>query len=136
MKHIIASAILIVGTTIGVVTHASAQESEVVVKVPFSFVVAGSTLPAGNYRIEPRGDFLLFSNRDRNASAFTTAFQGDPTLDGTSQLKFDVVSGEHFLRKIESPSSKTSMEFPVSKTERNAKELRASRDAIAVTRGR
>lgn len=136
MKHIIASAILVVGATIGLATHASAQDSQIAVKVPFDFMVGGQALPSGTYRIQPAGEFLQFSNLDRKASVFTITYHGDPTLDGTSSLKFDVVAGQHFLRQIESPSSRTAMDFPVSKAERNATELRASHDGNAVTRGR
>lgn len=136
MKHLIASAILVVGTTMGLATHASAQDNQIAVKVPFDFMVGSQALPSGTYRIEPRGEFLLFSNIDRQASTFTITYHGDPTLDGTSKLDFDVVSGQHFLRKIESPSNRTAMDFPVSKAERNAAELRASHDGNAVTRGR
>ena len=136
MKHILASAILIVAAGLGLTTYASAQTEQIVTKIPFDFVVAGQALPAGSYRIEPTGEFLLFTNIDRHVTAYTTSYHGDPTLNGTSQLKFDLVSGKHFLRKIETPSTRTTMDFPVSRAERNAVELRASHDATAVTRGR
>jgi hypothetical protein len=136
MKHIIASAILIVGTTIGLATRASAQEDEIVVKVPFDFMVGSQTLPQGSYRITSHGEFLLFSNTERKTATFASSYHGDPTIDGSSRLKFDVVSGQHYLRAIESPSQKDAMDFPVSKAERSATELRASHDGNAVTRGR
>ena len=136
MKHIIASAILVAGTALGLAAHASAQGEEVVVKVPFDFVVGSQALPSGDYRIEPTGEFLHFTNTQRHVSVFTSSFRGDPTIDGSAKLEFDSISGQHFLRKIESPSNRTTMDFPVSKAERNAQELRASHDGNSVTRGR
>lgn len=137
MKHIIVSAILVVGAAIGLAAHASAQADEVVkTKVPFDFMVGSHSLPAGSYRIESDGEFLNFSNIDRKVSVFTTSYHGNPSLDGTSRLKFDVVSGQHFLREIETPSTKTTMDFPVSRAERSATELLALHDGNAVTRGR
>ena len=100
MKRITAIAILIVGTAVGSVTRASAQQSEVLAKVPFDFVVEGRTLPAGTYRIEPQGDFLLIDSLDGKAAAFATAIQGDTSADGEAELYFHVVGGERFLRRI------------------------------------
>lgn len=137
MKHIIASAILVFGAAIGLAAHASAQENDLVrTNVPFDFMVGSHTLPSGSYRIESNGEFIEFSNVDRKVAVFTTSYHGTPSLDGTSRLKFDVVSGHHYLREIETPSAKTTMDFPVSRAEHSATELLASHDANAVTRGR
>ena len=79
MKRIIAVAILIVGAAVGSVTRASAQEPQVIAKVPFDFVVEDRTLPAGNYRIEPQGDFLLIDRIDGSGAAYVTAIPGETT---------------------------------------------------------
>ena len=135
MKRIIASAILL-GASLGMAAHASAQEASVYVKVPFDFAVNSQTLPAGVYRIEPRGDFLLFSNREAKESIFANGYHGDASTDGRDVLTFDVVDGQHFLRQITSVSATTSTVFPRSKLEKKAQELRASHESIVATMGR
>ncbi len=131
MKRITAIAILIVGTAAGSVTRASAQQTEVLAKVPFDFVVEGRTLPAGTYRIEPQGDFLLIDSLDGKAAVYATAFQGDATADGQAELYFHVVGGERFLRRVASPTAKASVELPACKMEKNVV-LRASRETTEV----
>lgn len=132
MKRIIALAIIIAGAAVGSVTRASAQEPEVVAKVPFDFVVENQTLPAGKYRIESHGDSLMIESLDGNGAVFAIAFQGETTRDGHSALYFDVLGGDHFLRRVASPIARTSMEFPVCKIEKKAEVLRASRDKTEV----
>ena len=139
MKRIIAGAILIVGAAVGSVTRASAQEPQVIAKVPFDFVVEDRTLPAGNYRIEPQGDFLLIDRIDGSGAAYVTVIPGETTGDGRAELYFDVVQGERFLRRVASPTAKTSVELPACKTEKKAGVQLASHDTEvtnAVARGR
>jgi hypothetical protein len=132
MKRITAIAILIVGTAVGSVTRASAQQTEVLAKVPFDFVVEGRTLPAGSYRIEPRGDFLLIDSLDGKAAAFATAIQSDTSSNGQAELYFHVVGGERFLRRIASPATRASVELPACKMEKKVAVLRASHDSTEV----
>jgi hypothetical protein len=136
MKRIIATAILIVAASLGLITRATAQEAVVYANVPFNFEVAGKVLPRGMYRIEPRGDFLLFENKEANVGVFANAYPGDPSTNGMDFLAFDVVDGQYFLREIVSETAVTSAEFPRSKVEKKAQELRASRETIAATMGR
>src|ERR1700740_803806 len=136
MKRIITSAVFILAISLGMTTRISAQTATVDVKVPFDFAVGDRVLPKGTYKIQPDGDFLLFNSKeDSSASIFANATHGDASIDGRSVLSFDVVDGKHFLRKIASTSSTTSADFPVSKLEKNAEELRASRQTNALNRG-
>jgi hypothetical protein len=136
MKRIIVSVILVFGATVGLATRASAQEDVVCAKVPFSFEVGGQVLPSGVYRIEPRGDFLLFENKEGNTGVFANAYHGETSTNGKDTLTFDVVDGQYFLRKIVSETADTSADFPRSKLEKKAQELRASHQTIAATMGR
>ena len=137
MKRIITLAIFIVGVTLATTSRASAQTAQVEVKVPFDFAVGDRILPQGTYKIEPNGDFLLFVSKEHSeASIYANASHGDTSIDGRSLLSFDVVDGKHFLRKIASTDSLTSADFPVSKIEKNAEELYASRQTASLNRGR
>jgi hypothetical protein len=135
MKQIIALAIL-VGTSLGMVAQASAQEAVVDVKIPFDFTVNNEALPAGEYQIAASGGFLQFTNKAAKVSVFANAIQGDTSTDGKDLLTFDVADGQHFLRKISSESATTSADFPRSKLERRAQELRASHESVVATMGR
>jgi hypothetical protein len=137
MKRIIALAIFIVGVTLAMTNRASAQTSSVTVVVPFDFAVGDHILPKGTYKIEPAGDFLLFNSKEHSSdSMYANAWHGDASIDGRSVLSFDVVDGKHFLRKIVSPASVDCADFPVSKLEKNAEELYASRQTASLNRGR
>jgi hypothetical protein len=138
MKRIITLAIFIVGVSLAMTNRISAQNSSVTVQVPFDFAVGDHVLPKGTYKIQPDGDFLLFNSKEHSASSFfANAWHGDASIDGRSVLSFDVVDGQHFLRKIAATSSTTSADFPVSKLEKNATELYASHQtASSLNRGR
>lgn len=137
MKRIITLAIFIVGVSLAMTNRASAQTAAVYVNVPFDFAVGNHIMPKGTYKIEPSGDFLLFNSKEHSeASMYANASHGDTSIDGRSVLSFDVVDGKHFLRKISSPSSTDCANFPVSKLEKNAEELYASRQTASLNRGR
>ncbi len=136
MKRIITAAILLIGATFTISSHASAQEAAVKVDVPFEFTVGNHVLPAGNYRITAHGESLAFDNNDRKAFLFTVAARDDMATDGKSKLIFDSVHGQYFLRRIETASAETSVEFPVSKQEKHSQEIAESRIIYGETASR
>lgn len=77
----------------------------VLVKVPFSFVAAGQTFPAGEYKIvrlrdeEPR--ILILINNENRANLVTLLPESQEASNGKPQLAFATVGDEHFLSRIE-----------------------------------
>lgn len=77
----------------------------IVVKVPFSFVAAGQTFPAGEYKIirlrdeEPR--ILILINNENRDNLVTLLPESQQPAYGKPQLAFATVGGEHFLSRIE-----------------------------------
>lgn len=77
----------------------------VVVKVPFSFVAAGQTFPAGEYKIirlrdeEPR--ILILINNETRDNLVTILPESQEASSGKPQLAFATVGDEHFLSRIE-----------------------------------
>jgi hypothetical protein len=136
MKRIITAAILLSGAVFGIGGRASAQEAAVKVDVPFDFSVGSHALPAGSYRIAAHGDSLAFENHDKKAFLFTLAARDEMATDGQSKLIFDNVHGQYFLRRIETASAQTSVEFPVSKQEMHSQEVAQSRTIYAETASR
>jgi hypothetical protein len=136
MKRNIIAALFMVGLTFGISNRALAQESAVKVDVPFDFAVGTHVLPAGTYKIAAHGELLAFDNLDAHASLYTLANRGDMAANGLGKLTFDHVHGQYFLRRIESTSAMTSVEFPVSKLERKSSEIAETRSIYAETSSR
>ena len=131
MKRNIIAALFMVGLTFGISNRALAQEPAVKVDVPFDFAVGTHVLPAGTYKIAAHGDLLAFDNHDTNAELYTIALHRETAADGRSKLTFDHVHGQYFLRRIESTSAMTSVEFPVSKLEQKSSEIAETRCSYA-----
>ena len=81
---------------------------QIVVTVPFQFVVGGKTLPAGTYRgnrVSATGDrfegLVLRNFDDPHASVIVLPTEVRDARGEEAQLTFERVGGEHFLSKIE-----------------------------------
>lgn len=89
-------------------TSAAAQQlsdAKLITKVPFDFVVSGTTLPAGTYVVKTYTDaVLIIQNRDNGEySKFLTntdfSLSPSSTREGTS-LVFLLTNGQHVLHQI------------------------------------
>lgn len=78
---------------------------QVVVNIPYEFVVAGKTLPAGTYRVtrvsmtNPRA--LILNSLETRASAYILATQVENSHTNKPEVSFEQVGGEYALSKIE-----------------------------------
>lgn len=93
---------------------ARAQEpDQILVKIPFSFVAAGQTFPAGEYKIsrlrdeEPR--ILLLTSR---ANLVMLRPESQEAPHGKVQLDFATVGDEHFLSRIETADHTYNLSVP------------------------
>lgn len=92
------------------------SRDEVVVTLPFEFVVAGTSLPAGTYTVrasETRSELLL-SSYENQSSAFVISNQFESYPSDSPRLRFDLVGNVHFLSKIETANGVYSI--PVRRT--------------------
>jgi hypothetical protein len=82
---------------------------QVVVTIPFEFVVAGKTLPAGTYRVnrvsDDRWTGLIFSSFENHASAIVHPIEVESTRDVKAHVSFETAGDEHFLSKIETANN-------------------------------
>jgi hypothetical protein len=82
---------------------------QVVVTIPFEFVVAGKTLPAGTYRVnrvsDDRWAGLIFSSFENRASAIVHPIEVESTHDDKAHVSFETAGDEHFLSKIETANN-------------------------------
>ena len=78
---------------------------QIVVNIPYEFVVAGKTLPAGTYRVNrvPNSSerALLLSSFENRAGAIVLATDVESIPADKAQVSFEQVEGQYFLSRIE-----------------------------------
>jgi hypothetical protein len=79
---------------------------QIVLNIPYEFVVAGKTLPAGTYRVKRLRDddpdvLILSSFENRTNAIVLPTTKVDSSSADKVQVSFEEVGGEHFLSKIE-----------------------------------
>jgi hypothetical protein len=77
---------------------------QIVVKIPYEFVVAGQVLPAGTYRVDRASDkserVLVLSSFENHASIVVFPTQAEVSKSEQSSVSFEQVGGQYFLREI------------------------------------
>jgi hypothetical protein len=100
-----------------------------VVNIPYEFVVAGKTLPAGTYRVSRINDKderqLIISSFENREAVMVISNEVSPIHTESPSLSFEQAGGEYFLSKI--ATAEHVFTIPVSK--------RAVLEAIAKTHG-
>jgi len=109
VKRLFLRALLVLAGFAGLIIPAKAQaDDQIVVKIPFEFVAAGTTLPAGEYRISRLRDekprVLLLRSLDNPADIVALTTDTEDTPHGKVQLDFTTLGDQHFLSRIESSS--------------------------------
>jgi hypothetical protein len=109
--------IYVTGLAIG--AHAQEREDTVIVRVPYDFVVDGSALRRGEYRVSridtARGARQLeISSLDTGASIFFIPTVFDDFTTGHPQLSFEQVGGRYFLTAIKTPIGTYAIPIPLS----------------------
>jgi hypothetical protein len=104
-KQYLRSLIFLIGVAaLGVVARGQAVD-QIVVNIPYDFVVGGKTLPAGTYKVNRVTDtnerVLIIRSFENRASAMVVAAQVESTSADKVQVSFEQVGGERFLSKIE-----------------------------------
>jgi len=76
-----------------------------VVTIPFEFVVAGKTLPAGTYRVnrvaDDKWEGLIFSSFENRAGAIVHPIQVQSAPADKAKVSFETAGDQHFLSKIQ-----------------------------------
>ena len=80
---------------------------QVVVNVPYEFVVGTKTLPAGTYTVRRTSSnnvaALSITSFENRAGVLLIATEVSPATEGNPTLSFQVEGNQHFLSKIETP---------------------------------
>ena len=104
MNRIKSLAIPLVVAILQVAPDLTAQQHVFDAKVPFQFSAGDKTLPAGEYRLTRRNDFLTIENLKDYSSALILSANADSSTDGQVHLLFDRVDDQCFLRKVIAPA--------------------------------
>lgn len=89
--------------TLLIAAAALGQDNPAVLRVdiPFPFVVAGQTLPAGHYVVSNTGEKILHIVNSQNQGAFVPTFQADGRFpEGSGKLVFHRYQHSYFLSQV------------------------------------
>jgi len=104
---------------LGLGVAAKAQtRNEIVVTLPFEFVVSGKTLPAGTYTVsrfaDDKFEGLILSSYENRTSVFVHPVEIESASGDKPQLNFERVGGQNFLSRIQ--TTKDVYNIPVSRS--------------------
>jgi hypothetical protein len=90
---------------LGITAKARQVPDQIVVTIPFEFVVAGKTLPAGTYRVnrvgDDRWDGLIFRSFENRAGVIVHPIEVESAPADKTKVSFEKAGDEHFLSKIQ-----------------------------------
>ena len=103
MRKQLLSAVLALTCVLGLGLGAQAEsDNRVVTNVPFEFVAAGATLPAGIYTVDrvstPSDSHLIIRNSEHGIFLLPASFDG-ASVQG-ALLSFEHVGNKYFLSKV------------------------------------
>jgi len=118
-KHCLRILIALIGVA-GLGMAAKAQVvDQIVVNIPYEFVVAGKTLPPGTYRVDRLSDTdsgtLILSSFESSARVMVHSTAVERTQADKPEVSFEQIDGQHFLSKIETADHVFTI--PVSRSE-------------------
>ena len=105
MKKLLHIAVALVSFAgLGITAKAQVPD-QIVVTIPFEFVVGGKTLPAGTYRVnrvaDDKWEGLIFSSFENRAGAIVHPIEVESAPADKARVSFETAGGEHFLSKIQ-----------------------------------
>jgi hypothetical protein len=104
-----------------------AQEvDQIIVNVPYEFVVAGKTLPAGAYRVNRANEIyntwsLVMTSLESRDRIFLLADEVSPTREDKPAVSFQHIGDQYFLSKIETADHIFNIPVPAKATQVVAK---------------
>jgi len=112
------------------------KEGDLVADVPFAFVVAGRTLPAGHYIVNRLNDNLGIHNGQNQTVFVPTHSAQRPAHENTSKMVFHRYGDTYFLAEVWVGSSSIGRELYPSRAERELAESSAEREIAVVRMGK
>ena len=95
----------------------AATQDDIIVKLPFEFVVGGKTLPAGTYTASRLSDYrfggLRLTSRANGTSIFVLPNEVEGTSADKPNLTFRQVGEQHFLSAVQTEDEIYNIPYPV-----------------------
>ena len=126
--------------TLTAVSVCAQSERSGVINIPFTFIVGGKTLPAGEYTVEPNKrdshNVWLVQSREGKASALfsTMPVCANQTQEET-KLVFHRYGDQYFFSQIWTPGSNTGRELLMPRLERELAKNGIEREKVVQTVG-
>lgn len=115
MRKLLVRLLLTLVGVAGFTIPAKAQ-ALVVTKIPFQFVAAGQTFPAGEYKVSRLTDrdarILLLTSRENHVGVVLFPIEAQGTPHDQAKLSFATVGDQHFLSRIETESYAYTLSVP------------------------
>ena len=117
MRKLYVCMLLLLAGFAGLLIPASAQaQDQVLVNIPFQFVAAGQTFPAGEYKISRLSDrqprILLLSSRENPGDSIMLLAESKESANGQAKLDFTTVGDQHVLSRIQTGSNAYDLAVP------------------------
>jgi hypothetical protein len=125
MKRMAAIALSIAATFLNVRT-AAADDHGIRVRVPFSFTVNNTSLPAGRYTIESdlsRPSMLIIRDESDSIKMIDYGMSDTSGMGKTGMLLFHHYGDQYFLSEIHFSTRSKAIFLPASKLEKRARKL-------------
>jgi hypothetical protein len=121
MKRINAVALFAIAT-LATIGSAAAQDRAVQAAVPFSFAVAGKTLPSGTYTITSESaGLIMIQDRATHAAVQVVTMPDHHESRNGGKLVFNRYGNQYFLSEILSPDAAVNVSIPASKQEKQVR---------------
>jgi hypothetical protein len=103
-KHFVRLALAFVGFAALAITAKAQASDQVIINIPYQFVVAGTTMPAGTYRVSRVSDIntreLLLSSFENRTAVLVLPVEVENVSSEKTSFTFAHVGGQYFLTKI------------------------------------
>jgi hypothetical protein len=134
MKLFLLAVITVSSVAIAVPAHAQSAD-QIVIDVPFDFVVAQSTLKAGVYDVQEnvQSGILTFTSRDGQQRRFAFTIPGESTNDNRQpEVVFVRYGNESFLSKVFLSGDNDCLIVPRSSREKDLIHKKASGEELSL----
>jgi hypothetical protein len=114
---------------------AQAVSTPVVANIPFAFQIGSSYLPAGTYKVQMKGDDMLWIKGDAASAMMLVAWESANQPSSNSAIVFHHYGNQYFLREVRTSGNQAFFWSGETKAERRAKVEEAAASPNSGPRG-
>jgi hypothetical protein len=118
--------------TVALAATAQTQRGDIVVDVPFAFMVAGQSMPAGHYIVKAVDETRVRIFNDQTTGAYVPTHAATRAASDDSKLVFHRYGSNYFLSAVWVTGSNTGREMFPSRAERELADHKAEMELAVV----